>query len=375
MSRWFQITSSAILIATLSACSRPELDTSEVIRPVRVMEIQSAAASTEESYPAQVEARFNSALSFQVGGQLSKRDVDVGQEVKKGQVLAQLDPKDLKLALRSAQAQLNAAETEYKQTQTDLARAQELKDKGFVSQAQLDRQQLAFDAAQSRLAQARANYRVQANQNRYGSLLAPNDGVITAIYAEVGQVMSPGQPVVQWADQTAVQVKLAVPETRVSFFQEGMMARVKLWSKTEYLPAKVREVSPVADPITRTYQILLDLDAEQQDVRFGMSATVYFDKELSHQKPRVPVSAVVADGLGAFVWVFDESQGVVNKRRIAASEVVKEGVLIDKGLVDGDLVVTAGTHVLNEGQKVKRFIEAEDIQAALEDERSKAQPE
>lgn len=339
------------------------------------MEIQSAAASTEESYPAQVEARFNSALSFQVGGQLSKRDVDVGQEVKKGQVLAQLDPKDLKLALRSAQAQLNAAETEYKQTQTDLARAQELKDKGFVSQAQLDRQQLAFDAAQSRLAQARANYRVQANQNRYGSLLAPNDGVITAIYAEVGQVMSPGQPVVQWADQTAVQVKLAVPETRVSFFQEGMMARVKLWSKTEYLPAKVREVSPVADPITRTYQILLDLDAEQQDVRFGMSATVYFDKELSHQKPRVPVSAVVADGLGAFVWVFDESQGVVNKRRIAASEVVKEGVLIDKGLVDGDLVVTAGTHVLNEGQKVKRFIEAEDIQAALEDERSKAQPE
>lgn len=375
MSRWFQITSSAILIATLSACSRPELDTSEVIRPVRVMEIQSASANIEESYPAQVEARFNSALSFQVGGQLIKRDVDVGQPVKKGQVLAQLDPKDLKLALRSAQAQLNAAETEYKQTQTDLARAQELKDKGFVSQAQLDRQQLAFDAAQSRLAQAKANYRVQANQNRYGSLLAPNDGVITALYAEVGQVMAPGQPVLQWADQTAVQVKLAVPETRVSFFQEGMMARVKLWSQSDFLPAKVREVSPVADPITRTYQILLDLDADQQDVRFGMSATVFFDKQVSHQRPRVPVSAVVADGLGPFVWVFNEDQGTVSKRRIAAKEVVKEGVLIDKGLSDGDLVVTAGTHVLNEGQKVKRFIEPEDIQAALEDERSKAQPE
>lgn len=375
MSRRIQIIYSAMLVAMLSSCSRHELDTSEVIRPVRVMEIQSVSANVEESYPAQVEARFNSALSFQVGGQLIKRDVEVGQLVRKGQVLAQLDPKDLKLALKSAQAQLNAAQTEYKQTQTDLDRAQELKSKGFVSQAQLDRQQLAFDAAQSRLAQARANYRVQANQNRYGSLLAPNDGVITALYAEVGQVMAPGQPVMQWADQTAVQVKLAVPETRVSFFQEGMMARVKLWSQNDYLPAKVREVSPVADPITRTYQILLDLDADQKNVRFGMSATVYFDKQLSNQRPKVPVSAVVADGLGPFVWVFDESLGVVNKKRIAASEVVKDGVLVDKGLLDGDLVVVAGTHVLNEGQRVKRFIESSDIRAALEDARHKAQPE
>jgi len=345
----------------LAACSRGEIDTSEVIRPVRVMELQSSGSTFEESFPGQIEPRYQASLSFQVGGKLVSRLVDVGDRVKKGQVLAKLDPKDLGLALQAAQAQYDAAATEHAQLKTDLDRAKTLKQQNFISQAEFDRRQLALDAASSRLSQARAQLSTQSNQRQYGDLRAPNDGVISAVYAEAGQVMAPGQAVVQYANENEVQVSMAVPESRVADIQLGQTASVLLWSGKESLNAKVREVSPVADPVTRTFAVLLDVTDPGKSARFGMSATVQFSKAAQSNAFKLPISALVAEHTGAFVWVFDETQGVVNKRVVQPHDVSESDFLVKDGLKNGELIVTAGTHVLNEGQKVRRFIETSDL--------------
>ena len=350
-----------LMVLVLGACSRPEVDTTELIRPVRVMELQTAGSTFEESFSAQVQPRFHADLSFQVGGRLVERTANVGDRVKKNDILAKLDPSDLQQALQAAQAQLDAARAEQRQAQTDLDRAKTLRAQNFVSQAELDRRQLALDAANSRLSQANAEFRLQSNQAQYGQLRAPNDGVVSAVYLEAGQVVGAGQPVLQWANEGAVQVQIAVPESRVSDMKPGQQATVELWSVKGQLQAKVREVSPVADPLTRTYPVYLDIEDPKQLSRFGMSATVNFSKPTDSEAFKLPITALVAERTGVFVWVFDEANGVVNKRVIQPFEVSESRFLVKDGLSNGELVVTAGTHVLNEGQRVRRFIEPGDL--------------
>ena len=147
---YMPIVCAALGACFLVACSRAEIDTSEVIRPVRVMALQSSGGAFEESFPGQVEPRYQASLSFQVGGKLVSRLVNVGDQVKKGQVLARLDPQDLGLALQSTKAQFDAAVAEHAQLKTDLDRAKTLRQQNFISQADLDRRQLAFDSASSR---------------------------------------------------------------------------------------------------------------------------------------------------------------------------------------------------------------------------------
>ncbi|HEX4918429.1 MAG TPA: efflux RND transporter periplasmic adaptor subunit [Limnobacter sp.] len=345
------------LTMILAACSRPEIDTSEVIRPVRVMELSSGSAEQVESFPAQLEPRHQAKLSFQVGGKLLERSVDVGDRVSKGQALAQIDPQDLALSLRSAQAQLDAAIADLAQAKTDLERTKSLKSQNFVSQAELDRRQLAFDAASSRHAQAQAQLNVQRNQSAYATLRAPGDGVISAVYLDAGQVLAAGQAVLAWANESTVQATFAVPEGRVQGIKPGMKAQVALWSGGKVLEALVREVSPMADPLTRTYSVHADLVSPGPEVRFGMSATIQFSKVGDESSFSLPISALVAEHTGAYVWVFDEAQGVVNKRAVQPHDVSESSFLVNEGLKSGELVVIAGTHVLNEGQKVRRFIE------------------
>ncbi|HEX4843610.1 MAG TPA: efflux RND transporter periplasmic adaptor subunit [Limnobacter sp.] len=345
------------LTLMLVACSRPEIDTAEVIRPVRVIELSPASVDQVESFPAQLEPRHQAKLSFQVGGKLLERHVDVGDRVIKGQALARIDPQDLTLGLRAAQAQFDAASADLTQSKTDLERAKSLKSQNFVSQAEVDRRQLAFDAASSRHAQAQAQLNAQRNQSAYATLRAPGDGVISAVYVDAGQVLAAGQSVLAWANESAVQATFAVPEGRVQTIQPGMKAQVVLWAGGKSLDAVVREVSPVADPMTRTYSVQADLKGATPEARLGMSATIQFIKAADQSSFSLPMSALVAAHTGAYVWVFDEAQGVVNKRVVQPHDVSESAFLVKEGLKAGELVVTAGTHVLNEGQKVRRFIE------------------
>lgn len=345
----------------LASCTRANIDTSEVVRPVRVIELQASGSSFDEKFPGQIEPRIQANLSFQVSGKLLNRLVDVGDRVKKGQVLAKIDPQDLSLALQSAKAGLDAAITEHAQLKIELERASTLIQQNFISQAELDRRQLALDTAASRLAQARTHFNTQSNQNQYGKLQAPGDGVIAMVYAEAGQVVQAGQAIIQWANENEVQVRIAVPESRIADIKVGQPASVFLWSGNQVLSASVREVTPVANPLSRTFNVLLDVQDIAKLSRFGMSATVQFSKASEPHVFKLPISALVAQQAGPFVWVFDEAKGVVNKRQVKPHTVFENYFLVKEGLKNGELVVTAGTHVLNEGQKTRRFVETEDF--------------
>lgn len=353
-----------LLGLSVVSCSKGNSNQSEIVRPVRVVEVKAQDAQFEESYPAQIEPRFQATLSFQVGGRLLQRQAEVGLRVKKGAVLARIDPQDLQLALSAAKAQFNVAQTEYTQSVTDLNRAKTLKGQNFVSQAELDRKQLAFEAASGRLAQAKSQLSLQSNQSAYGVLLAPGDGVISRVYAQTGQILSPGQAVVQWANDKSVQVRLAIPENKIDQYAVGRKATVRLWSQDSVLNAVVREVSPVADPSTRAYPVYLDLENVQGQARFGMSATVTFVRlQDTSQSPayKLPGSALVGASKGTYVWVFDAAQGKVHRRSVVPIDVSENSFLVREGLKEGELVVTAGTHVLTEGQSVRRFVEPGDL--------------
>lgn len=352
---------SVCVVLGVGACSRPKADTTEVIRPVRVLEVQSAATQVEESFPAQIESRVQAPLSFQVGGCIVARYVELGQVVKKGQVLAKIDPKDVQLGLQAAQAQLDAAQADFAQSKIDLSRSQTLKEKGFVSQGELDRRQLAVDAAQSRVQQAQAQLKVQRNQTQYTTLVAPDDGVIAQVMAEVGQIMAPGQAVFQWVKPSELQARLSIPENKVTAYKPGRLATVKLWEHSDSLKAVVREVSAVADPMTRSYAVKLDLQDPNKAARLGMSATAYFDRKVSDAAFKLPIAALVAEPGGAYVWILDEKNGVVNKRSVRPFDISESDFLVKEELKPGELLVVAGTHVLNDGQKATRFVEAADL--------------
>ena len=356
--------SSLLLIlaaSLLSACSRPAVDTTEVVRPVRVMEVALEGTESTESFAAQIEPRFSAQLSFQVGGKLVARLVDVGDRVKKGQVLARIDPQDLKLGVQAAQAGLDTATKEFQQARVDLDRFKALFEQNFISQAEFGRRTLAFEAAQSRYTQAKAQFSAQSNQNQYSELRAPNDGVIAQVLLDAGQVVAPGQPVLQWAQESAIQARIAVPERKVSGLSIGQQAKLVLWSGKEPLTAKIRDIAPLADPVTRTFAVLLDVNDPAHQVRLGMSATVHFNTEGQGQAFKLPIASLVASHTGAYVWVFDEQAGTVAKRVLTPYDVSDSTFLVKEGLKPGELVVTAGTHVLNEGQKVRRFIETQDL--------------
>lgn len=361
---WFFSVPSLLFVgaALLTGCSRSGIDTSEVVRPVRVLELQRGENTLTESFPAQIEARHQADLGFQVGGRIIQREVELGERVAAGQVLFSLDPQDLRLAQNAAQAQQDAAQAELAQLQIEYQRAQTLKEENFISQAEVERRKLAVDAAAARLQQAKAQLDAQRNQTRYASLRAPAAGVVTALYGDAGQVVAAGQPVLRWADESSLQARIAMPERAFGAVKTGQSATVQVWAVAQQgVQATVRELAQSADNQTRSFEVILDLTSPSPQVRPGMSATVTFESQLEGQAFRLPLSALVAEPTGAYVWVFDEAQGKVNRRPVQPHDVSESSFLVKDNLRDGELIVTAGTHVLNEGQAARRFVEATDL--------------
>ncbi len=361
---------SFLLVSTLSlllaACSKPEAP-QEPIRAVKLMTVSASAVGAQQEYAGEVKARIESRLGFRVGGKLVQRPAEVGQRVQAGQLLAQLDASDLSLASQSAQAQVSAAQTQRDLAAADLKRFAELKAQGFISGAELERRQAALDAADASLRQARAQGAVQGNQAGYTRLLADAAGVVVAVDAEVGQVVSAGTPVVRLARDGARDVVFAVPEDRLASVKPGSTAQVRLWAAAQggptagALSGTVREVAASADPATRTYQVKLALPA---DAVIPLGATAYVSLAGSATGVaaiKLPTSALMraagAQG-GTSVWVFDPATSTVQPRTVQLAGADGNHMLVASGLKAGEEVVAAGVHVLSAGQKVTRFAAA-----------------
>lgn len=346
----------AAMVLLLAACS-PAPPAAEPIRAVRTMVVGPGTAQSAHEFAAEVRSRTESRLGFRVGGKLQSRPVNLGDAVRAGQLLATLDPQDLRLAQEAARAQLSAAQVNFEQSEADYKRFKGLHEQGFISAAELERRDSALKAAKAQWEQARAQAGVQSNQAAYTSLLADAPGVITAVEAEPGTVVAAGTPVVRLAHDGPRDVVFSVPEDRArdlrSLVGKLGVLTVKPWDSGTSLPAVVREVAAAADPTTRTF--LVKADIGRTDMKLGQTATVVLPEAALSGVIKLPLSAVMQQQGQTAVWLLDSGTMTVKPQTVQVAGADQNEVVIAGGLKPGQTVVTAGVHVLTPGQKVKRY--------------------
>ncbi len=343
------------LALVLVACSKPA-PLEEPVRSVKVVTVGLQSMQSGQEFAGEVRARVESRLGFRVAGKLTQRLVDVGQRVKAGQLLAQLDPQDYKLAVDAARAQLAAAATNRDLAGADFKRFKELKDQNFISGAELERRETTLVAAQAQWAQAQAQLASQSNQADYTKLVADVSGVVTAVEAEPGQVVSAGMPIVRIAQDGPRDVVFSVPEDKVAILKNGAQALVRLWPSNAMLQGQVREVAASADPVTRTFIVKVALNAQDAPA-LGTTVSVLLNKQALKETPlmKLPTSALRQDGVQSAVWVLDPAALTVKLQPVQIATADGNEVVISSGLVPGMQVVVAGVHVLSPGQKVSIY--------------------
>jgi RND family efflux transporter MFP subunit len=362
------------LLLGLNACSKPTpIAKQEAPRPVRVIAVgeatMPAASLSMLSLPGEIRPRIESRLGFRVGGKLIQRLLNVGQSVKAGQVIARLDPQDAAPGLASAQAQLEGARTDLKIAQIELKRVADLVEKNFVSKAQLDRQQATADAATARVHAAEASLKQARNSVDFQTLVADVDGIVTAVEAEVGQVLTAGTPVYRVARRNEKELLINVPETEFAAARNVSQWRVTLPALGRELQGKLREITPLADAASRSYAMRITLLGNLEGVEMGMTANAQAqrgsgsgdnDRAESGSNSMPAIGKLVALPLGAIfskdgqpgVWVVDAS-GAVSLIRVVIASMNEELVFVTAGLSPGQKVVTAGANLLKPGQVVR----------------------
>jgi len=339
------------LAALAAGCDRQSAPTPNEARPVRSMVVRTTDAAAGATYAGQVMARHESRLGFQTSGKVVARLVEVGSHVRRGQPLMRLDPAQESLQLASANAQVDGAQSRVDELRIDIARTEQLLARQFASQAELDRQRTALAEASSQLESARAQREIRLNQRGYTELRADRDGVVTALQAEVGQVVSPGQVVVQVAAQGEREVLVSVPESRVHELRDAKVLQVSIWARPDKRYAgTLRELAPDADSVTRTYSARITVKDADAALMLGMTASVHAPEAARAQAIRLPLAAIHHRDGQPLVWVVQGKQ--VSARPVKLAGTSRDGVLVASGLADGDQVVTAGAHLLHEGQAV-----------------------
>lgn len=345
----------------LSACSKP-VPTEEPIRSVKVLTVGATSMLSGTEFAGEVRARVESRLGFRVGGKIVRRQAELGQRVKAGDVLAQLDPQDYQLAAQAAKAQVVAARTNRDLAAADFKRYKELRDQNFISGAELERRDAALKAAQAQYDQAQAQGSAQGNQAAYTTLIADVSGVVTAVEAESGQVVAAGTPVVRIAQDGPRDVMFAVPEDKVALIKTESAVEVRAWAANVLLKGVVREVAASADPVTRTFAVKVALPA-QDALALGTTVSVLpqaLDRS-SAQVIKLPTSALRQDGKASAVWVLDTASMTVKLQPIQIATADGNEVVVASGLQAGMQVVSAGVHVLSPGQKVTVYKEKQPI--------------
>ena len=334
--------------------SRTPLVVEPVLRPARVAEIQYRPHMHSLLLAGTVVPRIETVLGFRVAGKVTAREVDVGSVVVPGQLIARIDPADYRLAVDNARAGLVSAEADYVRAKADLERYQALRGgAAFMSQT-LDQRQSLASTALAHVDQAKSQLTTAENNLAYTELKADAAGVITAVQAEVGQVLAQGQGMVKLARSEELEILVGVPEHRLKTVRGASQVTFELWSDAGHrFAAKLRELSPSADPMTRTYAARFSVIDPPAFVGLGMTASLMLSKPEPGVLAEVPLSAIFQQGTRPAVWVVDKTSGAVELRPVIIARWRDETALIASGVKDGEIIASAGVHKLEPGQKVK----------------------
>jgi RND family efflux transporter MFP subunit len=325
---------------------------SEAPRPVQVAEVHFAPVAETRAYTGVVRARREADVGFRAAGRIVERLVDVGARVAAGQALVRLDPADLALSLRAAEAELASAEAQSRQASAEAARSRALLAAGHVAQAYDDGRQATARSAAERVSAARAQLQLARNRLDYAVLRAPTDGVVTALLAEAGQVVAEGQPVLRVANPEERELVVQVPEAAVAALERGAEATAGFWARPgEALPVRLRELAPQAETALRTYAARFSVPEAPDWVALGMTGTVRLAAAAGDGAGPVvtlPLSALHDRGAGPIVW---RVEGDVPRLTAVPVEVVSLGevtvALRAAGLREGDRVVALGPQLLD----------------------------
>lgn len=317
---------------------------------VKVQQVKLSNAAAEENYSGVVCGRYETKLSFQVGGKIVARDVQVGSFVRAGEILMTLDPKDIVEQSHSAEAQVASTQAQLQLAQMNLERYTELFKSEAIAAAVLDQYRAQYDAAKAAHDAAVAQAQQSRNALDYTTLTATADGVISNVNAEVGQVVAAGQNVLTLVQTAELEVAVNIPENKISAVQIGRNVTINFWATNDIVSGTVREISPIADSASRTFTVKISLPELSADkIQLGMTANVSMTENFPNAIV-LPMSAIYQTGDAAQVWLVDN--GKVSLRKVEVTAFDENNVQV-RGLQSGDTVVVAGVHKLRDGQQVR----------------------
>jgi membrane fusion protein, multidrug efflux system len=342
-----------LALALLSAC-QPEADTAPPqIRPVRTVTVVKREVGETVSYTGRIQAENETRLSFRISGRMVERSVNVGDHVEPGQVVAKLEPQDELNALRTAQASVAAAQGQLNQAQSNFDRQQTLLARDIASRAQFEQAESALKTARAQLDTAEAQLKAAKDRVSYTELRVDSAGTVIATGAEAGEVVQAGQMVIRVARKDGRDAVFDVPAQLLRSAPSDPLISVSLSDDLAVTAiGRVREVSPQADPVTRTFEVKVGLTDPPAAMRLG--ATVVGRMKLD----AAPVIEIPATALTEFdrrpaVWVVDPSSLTVSLRNVEVARNDPATIAISQGLDSGEIVVTAGIQALHPGQKTR----------------------
>lgn len=341
-----------LTLLPLAACSQEKEAPPEIVRPVLSV-VVAPTANLVMGFTGSVEPQFSANLAFRLLGRVVARDVDVGDLVTKGETLAALDPTALDLGVQAAKAELSNAEAQLANASASEERQRQLLDSKNTSQAVYDAARQAKEAAQANVERARAALAKSQEQLGYARLFSDFDGVVTAVGAEVGQTVSPGQTVVTVARADVREAVVDIPDQLTGDLVAGAPFEVTLQSLPSIrADAKLREIAPQAEGATRTRRVRLTLADPPASFRLGSTVTA---TRVTTTAPAIelPLSALLETDGKTKVWTVDAQASTVATREVAVSGKTAGFFIVASGLEEGMRVVTAGVHSLKEGQKVR----------------------
>jgi len=337
----------------LAGCNQMTAQPAPVPRPVLVAGVHYDSQVPDRSFVGTIRPRIESDLGFRVAGKVSKRLVEIGARVDTGQPLATLDEIDLRLQAEQAEAEYRAATGVLAQASAAEARATDLKQHGWSTQAQLDQAKATADEARARFSRAQRSVELTKNSLSYATLVADAPGVVTSTLIEPGQVVAAGQPAIRVARLAEKETVVAIPEMLLASVKSGG-ASVSIWSQPDkrYI-AKLRELAPSADPTTRTYLAKFSMPDAGDEIQLGMTATLILSDSANERVARLPLSALFNQGQGPSLYVVDARTGAIALKQVAVKGYESGDVLISGGVDEGAEVVALGVQKLDPAQKVR----------------------
>ena len=353
-----------ILVLLLAGCEKEQVEEKKIIRPVRAITVGDFATFRQRQFPGTAKATQEIDLSFRVSGPLITRPVNIGDEVKVGDVVARIDPRDFEVQLNNAKGKLAKEVANAKRAQSEFEREMRIleADAGATSQTAVDRKQ-------SQLAQARANIRsLQASVTAaedtlsYTYLRVPFDGIVVDTFVENFQSVQAKEPILRIVDNSHIEMVINIPENLISLVPYSSNIEVVFDTFPDRkIPAKIKEIGTEASRTTRTYPVNIIMD-QPKDIKIlpGMAGKVTGEPSAKYlaENPRgkqVPITAIFSpdDIDKTYVWVIDEQSLKVTKREVTIGNVTDTGIMVIEGLEGGDMIAIAGVHYLHEGMEVR----------------------